>query len=431
MPGPADPSGCRVALVLGSSHGGMGAHVRMLAAGLAERGAQVAVLGPQAAARGADMARETRVSFRTVEIGDRPRLRDAATLARLRRSLAGADVVHAHGIRAGALCALALGSPGARGAAARRGSGRRRRPALVVTVHNPPPLAGGVPGLAYRALEIVVARGAGAVLCVSGDLEARMRAAGARRVSRAVVPAPPARGGQRAGGLPARDGAAPDWAPPDGAAPDWAAPDWAAPDGAAPDWAGGERPIVLGAGRLVPQKGFGILLEAAASWLDMDPRPLVVIAGAGPLAGSLRDQAAALGVDALFLGHRDDVPGLLAAADVIAIPSLWEGQPLVLQEALRAGAPIVAARVGGIPGLTRGTRPAGGAGGPGAGETAAVLVTPGDWRELAAAVRAVLTDQALAARLRAAARRRAADLPSPDEAITAVLAAYADTIGDT
>jgi glycosyltransferase involved in cell wall biosynthesis len=389
-----------VALVLGTSHGGMGAHVRMLAAGLAERGARVAVLGPRAtvreidAGRGIDTARGTPIWFGAVEIGDRPRPRDAGTLARLRRLLAGADVVHAHGIRAGALCALALSG--------------RRRPALVVTVHNAPPLAGGIPALAYRALEAIVARGADTVLCVSGDLEARMRAAGARRVGHAVVPAPPASkaGAQRAGGSPA----------PGPAGPAWAGPDWAGPGG-------GGRPVVLGAGRLVPQKGFGILLEAAASWQDMDPRPLVVIAGAGPLAGSLRDQAAALGVDAVFLGHRDDVPGLLAVADVFAIPSLWEGQPLVLQEALRAGVPVVAARVGGIPGLT----------GDGAPQRspAAVLVRPGDRRELASAVRAVLGDRALAARLRAAARARAAGLPSPDDAVTAVLAAYADAIGDT
>jgi glycosyltransferase involved in cell wall biosynthesis len=387
--------GARVALVLGTSHGGMGAHVRMLAAGLAERGARVAVLGPRAtvreidAGRGIDTARGTPISFGAVEIGDRPRPRDAGTLARLRRLLAGADVVHAHGIRAGALCALALSG--------------RRRPALVVTVHNAPPLAGGVPALAYRALEAIAARGAGTVLCVSGDLEARMRAAGARRVGHAVVPAPPASkaGARRAGGCPARGRAGPDWDGP----------------------RGGGRPVVLGAGRLVPQKGFGILLEAAASWQDMDPRPLVVIAGAGPLAGSLRDQAAALGVDAVFLGHRDDVPGLLAVADVFAIPSWWEGQPLVLQEALRAGVPVVATRVGGIPGLT-------GDGAP-QGSAAAVLVRPGDRRELASAVRAVLGDPALAARLRAAARARAAGLPSPDDAVTAVLAAYADAIGDT
>jgi glycosyltransferase involved in cell wall biosynthesis len=201
---------------------------------------------------------------------------------------------------------------------------------------------------------------------------------------------------------------------------------------------------VLGAGRLTPQKGFGVLLEAAASWADMDPAPLVVIAGDGPLREELRGQAAALGIDAQFLGHRDDVPALLAAAAVFALPSLWEGQPLILQEALRAGVPVVATRAGGIPGLTAAV-PAASAGGSADGGSAdgdradggradggradgaaAVLVRPGDRRELAAAVRAVLTDQALAARLRAAALRRAACLPSPADAITAILAAYAD-----
>ena len=120
MSGSADPSGCRVALVLGSSHGGMATHVRMLAADLADRGAQVTVLGPQSAARGAEIARGTRLSFRRVEIGDRPRLQDARALVRLRRLLragpgsAGPQVVHAHGLRAGALCALALAMPALR-----------------------------------------------------------------------------------------------------------------------------------------------------------------------------------------------------------------------------------------------------------------------------------------------------------------------------
>jgi glycosyltransferase involved in cell wall biosynthesis len=186
---------------------------------------------------------------------------------------------------------------------------------------------------------------------------------------------------------------------------------------------------VLGVGRLAPQKGFGVLLEAAASWADMDPVPRVVIAGDGPSREELRAQATALGVDARFLGHRDDVPALLAAGAVFVLPSLWEGQPLIVQEALRAGVPVVATRTGGIPGLT-GTAPpasdAGGGTGGQAGGEAAVLVRPGDWRELAAAVRAVLTDQALAARLRAAALRQAACLPSQADAITAVLAAYAD-----
>ena len=172
-----------------------------------------------------------------------------------------------------------------------------------------------------------------------------------------------------------------------------------------------DRPLVLAVGRLAPQKGFATLLQAAATWRDLRPVPLVAIAGEGPLAGALRARAAPLGDGVRFLGQRDDVPALLAAAQVFVLPSLWEGQPLVLQQALRAGAAIVASRAGGIPALT--------------GEDAALLVQPGDAVALAAAVRAVLGDQALGERLRAAARERAADLPGEHDAIEAVLASYA------
>jgi len=92
------------------------------------------------------------------------------------------------------------------------------------------------------------------------------------------------------------------------------------------------------------------------------------------------------------------------------LPSVWEGQPLILQEALRAGVPIVATRVGGTPELT--------------GEDAALLVPPGEVAPLADAVRAVLTDPALAARLRQAAADRARALPTEDDAVTAALAEY-------
>jgi glycosyltransferase involved in cell wall biosynthesis len=379
--------------VVGTTAGGTGAHVRMLAAGLARRGMAVSVFGPPSAAAVLGVESLPGVGFAPVEFGDRPRPGDAAAVLRLRRALRAAPpgVVHAHGLRAGALTVLALGGA------------RHRRPAIVVTVHNAPPHGGGAAVRVYRVLERLVARGADLVLCVSPDLERRMRAAGARRVGRAVVPAPDMPAGTqpngRAGGQPAPDTSVDGPTVP-------AAPATQVSPGAA------GAPIVLAAGRLAPQKGFGVLLEAAARWRDLEPAPLLVIAGDGPLAGELRARAAALGVRAEFPGRRDDIPVLLASAAVFVLPSLWEGQPLVLQEALRAGVPVVATHTGGIPDLT--------------GDDAALLVPPGDPARLADAVRSVLRDPALGTRLRAAARERGAALPSEDDAVAAVLACYAD-----
>jgi glycosyltransferase involved in cell wall biosynthesis len=373
----------KVAFVLGTSTGGIARHVRMLAAGCAAHGVAAEVFGPAQTDRDfgfGDGNPETgdRIGFTAVEIAARPRVRgDLRAIARLRRLLRAwrPDVVHAHGLRAGALAAIAV--------AFIRPTAYDKQPALIVTVHNAPP-AGGVTGAVYRVLELIVARNAGSVLCVSADLEQRMRAAGARRTGRAVVPAPagpPAR-------VPAETRAA-----------------IRAEFGAGPDQA-----LVLAAGRLAEQKGFGFLLDAAARWGGIQPRPMLVIAGEGPLAAGLRSRATSLGLPARFAGHRRDVPALLAAADVFVLPSVWEGQSLVLQEALRAGVPIVATRVGGNPELT--------------GEDAAILVPPGDPERLAAAVRTVLGDPALAARLRRAAADRAAALPSEDAAVAAALAEY-------
>jgi glycosyltransferase involved in cell wall biosynthesis len=453
----------RVTLVLGTVAGGTGVHVKTVVTGLAGRGVGVAVAGPSAADARFSFSAVPSVSFAAVEISPRPRAADLANILRLRRLLVrarsggpggggsrspgggparespgetgparrwprghgrspgGGHVVHAHGVRAGALTVLALVLV------------RGGRPGLVVTVHNAP--GGGASGLVYRLLERIVARGADLVLCVSPDLERRMRAARAHRVERAVIAAPDigsgpaaspppatAAHGQKAAASsavttsagkaasarasdasgPARAGSAP------GAAITRLAGSSSA--GAVP----GNRPVVLAVGRLAAQKGFGVLLEAAAAWRDLDPVPLVVIAGDGPLAGALRARAAELGLDVLFPGHRDDVPALLAAAAVFVLPSRWEGQPLVLQQALRAGAPVVATRVGGVPVL--------------AGQDAALLVPPGDVRALAAAVRSVLTDPALAPRLRAAAAARAATLPTEADAVTAAVDAYASVL---
>jgi glycosyltransferase involved in cell wall biosynthesis len=361
----------RIGYVVGTTQGGTGRHVAMLADGCVQAGREVSAFGPAQTAElfGAG------VRFGAVAISDRPQpAADVVAVLRLRRMLrqARTDVVHGHGLRAGAVAALAL-RPVAR-------AGRGRAPALVVTVHNAAP-AGARAAAVYRVLERMVARRADAVLCVSPDLEERMRALGARQVERAIVAAPAAADPGEAA-LPA-------------------------------DIARTGRPVVLAVGRLAPQKGFDTLLTAATRWLSRNPVPALLVAGTGPLGIRLLDQARDLGVDARFLGQRDDVQALLAAAAVFVLPSNWEGQSLVLQEALLAGVPIVATDVGGVRVLT--------------GDQAAVLVPAGDPGALAGAVRRVLDDAGFAAALRRAATARALTLPSAAEAVGAALALY-DTL---
>jgi glycosyltransferase involved in cell wall biosynthesis len=178
----------------------------------------------------------------------------------------------------------------------------------------------------------------------------------------------------------------------------------------------GSRPVVLAVGRLAPQKGFDVLVEAAARWQAGPCPPRTVIAGSGPLAKQLADQARQVGADVRLLGERTDVPALLAVADVFVLPSRWEARALVLQEAMRAGRAIVATSSGGTAGLV--------------GEDAAVLVPPGDAAALAGAVSAVLADRGLATRLGLAARERAAALPSQQDAVGRALAVYRRLTGN-
>jgi glycosyltransferase involved in cell wall biosynthesis len=248
-------------------------------------------------------------------------------------------------------------------------------------VHNAPP-AGGPAGAVYLLLEWIVARRADAVCWVSADLAARLRRRGAADGGRALVAAP----------------ASP---PPSPAQLARARADLGEPG----------LPVVLAAGRLTAQKGFDVLLSAAGRWQQLQPRPVLAIAGEGPLRPALEARARAGGLPVRFLGQRGDVPALLAAADVVVVPSTWEGQPLIVQEALRAGRPLVASRTGGIPWLT--------------GEDGALLVAPGDPTALAGAVRHVLTDKDAAARLSAAATARAAALPTPAAAAASAMASYA------
>jgi glycosyltransferase involved in cell wall biosynthesis len=354
-----------VALVLASSTGGVGRHVVSLARGLLDAGCRVLVCGPAAtdqhfgfAAAGAD--------FAAVEIPAAPGPQDSGAVRALRRALTArdVDVVHAHGLRAGFVAALA------------------RPPApLVVTWHNAV-LAKGLRGQASVLVERIVARAAALTLGASEDLVARAAAVGAPRARLGAVAAPVA-------GTPRRSRAA-----------------VRAEFRLAPG-----TPLILSVGRLHPQKRHDVLIDAAARWRTLSPAPVVVVAGSGPSYMQLAQRASAVRADVTLLGHRNDVPDLLAGADLAVVTSDWEARQLFAQEALRAGVPLIATAVGGLPGLVG---------------DAARLVPPGDVDALDAAVRELLADPALMSRYAAAGPARAAGWPAEADTVSDVLAAYAE-----
>jgi len=139
-----------------------------------------------------------------------------------------------------------------------------------------------------------------------------------------------------------------------------------------------------------PGKGHTTLLEALRKLPD--PRIRLVVAGDGPLRAELEASAADLGDRVRFLGHRDDVPDLLVAADIVAHPSEFEALPTALIEALAAARPVVATAVGGIPEVVT-------------AETG-TLVPAGDPAALARALRHLAADPWHRTALGAAARRR-------------------------
>src|SRR5690606_13879029 len=167
------------------------------------RGARVVVCGPASTDELFGFGGPG-VRFAEVDIADRPRpVSDARAVARLRSLVSGADVVHAHGLRAGALAAAAC----ARIAPGPRRFARGGTP-LVVTLHNAV-IAGGRAAAVYGALGRGGARGAACVRGVSPDLAEGMRSLGAPAAGRGIVPAPAPAGADGRGlrGAGARRGA--------------------------------------------------------------------------------------------------------------------------------------------------------------------------------------------------------------------------------
>ena len=297
-----NPPAMRILLVRPESTGGIGVHVDSLTRALREAGHDVRTL----------------VATGTGAI---PAIRHAARQAH-------ADVVHAHGLRAGAAACLAT----------------RKR--TVVTLHNAPSNRAG------ELLLRLIAQRADAVLAASHDLVEAVTGNGAKNAHFGPVVAP---------ALPA-----PTLPTPQVRAALRADLGLAADD---------DRPLVLAVGRLAPQKDYATLLKALIILKDrLGPGrvPAVAIAGEGRQRSVLQATIDAHDLPVALLGHRSDIADLLRAADVFVMCSTWEARPLALQEALRAGVPhVVATDVGGVAEVTAGYLP---------------LIAPGDPEALSRAL---------------------------------------------
>ncbi|MGV9699306.1 glycosyltransferase family 4 protein [Streptomyces sp. NPDC003470] len=364
---PLGPAPLRTVQVLGGGNAGSSAHVRSLAAGLVARGVKVTVCAPAEAERTYDF---TGAGADHVHV---PRSSDPVSVAALRSVCADADLVHAHGLHASFRAVLALG-------------GRRTPTPLVVTWHDRAHAEGARAHL-LRVLERRVMRSAGVVLGATPGLVDRARRTGARDARLGPVALP---------GRP-RQVAGPE-------EPDRTRSKIRAELGAV------GRPLLIAVGSLEPHRGYDVLLDAARAWRRLDPAPLVVIAGEGPLRGELQRRIEDEGLPVVLMGRRDDVADLLAAADLALLPDHRRaGRSVLAQEALLARLPLVAADTGGLPELVG---------------DAAELVPPGDAGALADAVVGLLGDAERREALRDRGARQAAGWPTEDETVAQVLSVY-------
>jgi glycosyltransferase involved in cell wall biosynthesis len=345
----AEPS-LRVLLVAPASSGGIGAHVRDLAGGLRARGHRVTVVAPAA----------TLATFGLADVADAVVAAPVgapspAVLGRLRPLVRSADVVHAHGVRAGALAGVATAGA---------------RVPLVVTWHNAP-LGGRGRRIVHAGLERLCARRADLVLVASADLLDRARRAGAADAELIPVAAPPAA----------------------------SATETEPPIDLRARAAG--RVTVVCVARLHPQKRIDVLIHALAGQRELH----AFVVGDGPLQDRLSRLIATTGAPVTLLGRRADVPALYAQADLAVLPSDWEARPLAVQEALRAGVPMVCTDVGGVADLVG---------------NAAIVVPPGDPAGLRKALLDLAADPQRRAALATAGPEQASTWPTVDNTVDAV-----------
>lgn len=385
----------RIVYVIGTSTGGVGTHVRALARDVAAAGHEVGVIGPAQTDEHFGFSALPGVRFAALDVGTGVDLRDTVLVTRLRRILRGfgPDIVHAHGFRAGLIAHLATRL-------------LRPRPTFIESLHNQAS-GTGIRGSVETGIERLLARGADLTLAASTDLVVRAHDLGARdaRFSPAAAPAIREVGTAEARATRAALAAAYGFSE--------------------------DAVIVLAVGRVAPQKNYGMLVRALArlghpaapadaAAPAADAREIVVlVAGAADEAvlADIRAQyaeaATASALPALhFLGARDDVAALLAAADVYVLTSVWEARALVLQEALMTGQAIVATATGGTPELV--------------GDSG-VLIDSDDDESLADAIGTLAENPALRAELGERAKARGRELPDERDVAAELLAVYAET----
>lgn len=171
-------------------------------------------------------------------------------------------------------------------------------------------------------------------------------------------------------------------------------------------------------GRLIANKGPQYLLEAAPALLTTHPRAEIVLAGDGPMRPALEARARSLGIQdkVTFLGNRTDVADVLRGCDIFVRPSLMEGMPLTVLEAMACGVPVVATPVGGTPEVVQ-------------DEHTGLLVPTADVGELSIALVRLAQQQQLRERLGEAGRRLVCSDFTWDGVVEKNLEVYRQAVG--
>jgi len=180
----------------------------------------------------------------------------------------------------------------------------------------------------------------------------------------------------------------------------------------------GGRKVILCPARLAPEKGQTHLLTALALMSRHREDFVCWFAGEGPSRFTLETEARRLRLRdrALFLGSRADIPALMAFADMVVVPSMQDNLPFVVMEAQAAGKAVVASRTGGIPEMVENGR-------------SGLLVSPGDARELAAALSLLLNNPELGRTLGRQARSRAVRRWDGSRMVADILGVYEELMG--